>query len=225
MRILVLADIHGDFETLKKIVDDTKHEGIDLVICPGDFTDIFATPKEFDQIDMAELIIQKILSLKIPVFCVPGNHDPYEIIEVFNEFGTNLHNKKTVFKGMPFIGFGGAATPFNTKFEPSDEEIKESLEKNSSGLKPGKFILVVHNPPKNTKLDLTASGQHVGSEAVRNFIIEKKPVLSLSAHIHESRGEDKLGSSILFYPGAVFEGYYGIIEIEGKGIKTEIKKI
>jgi len=138
----------------------------------------------------------------------------------------NLHDKMKKVKGIPFIGWGGAPTPFNTIVEPSEEETAESLEKMHARLKAEPFVLVVHNPPKDTKLDVTFSKRHVGSAAIRKFIEEKQPILAISAHIHESRGVDKLGKTTLFYPGALFEGYYGVVEIGPRmEVKCETRKI
>ncbi len=223
LKILVIADVHGEFEKFSKLVDKIRSHEFDLVICPGDFTDMYNIPEGYSQLDIAELIIQKLLSLGKPVFCIPGNHEPYDIIELFDEYGTNLHEKTRAFMGTEFIGFGGAATPFNTKFEPTDEEIDAALTKSMKGVK-GKFILVVHNPPFETNLDKVEAGEHVGSKAVRQFIEKEKPLLAISAHIHEAGGVDKLGTTTLFYPGASYEGYYGLVEID-KEVKCEIKKI
>ena len=223
LRILVIADVHGEFEKFSKLVDSIRSHDFDLVICPGDFTDMYNIPEGFSQLDIAELIVQKLLSLGKPVFCIPGNHEPYEIVEVFDDYGVNLHEKTRELKGYEFVGFGGAATPFNTKFEPTDEEIDAALEKRVKDVK-GKFILVVHNPPLGTKLDKVETGEHVGSKAVRQFIEKEKPLLAISAHIHEAVGIDKLGSTTLFYPGTSYEGYYGLVEID-KEVKCEIKKL
>jgi Icc-related predicted phosphoesterase len=225
MKILVIADIHGDMDKLKKLVDETKLGDIDLVICPGDYTDMFETPKEFSQVDIANLLIQKLLSIKKPLLAVPGNHDPYEILEFLEDYGINLHGKKKTVLGTDFVGWGGAPTPFNTNFEPSEEETKEALDKLASQIKPGNFIMITHEPPKDTKLDAVGGGKHVGSPIIRKFIETARPVLVISAHIHESQGEDKIGSSILFYPGPLFDGYYGIVDIEGKNIKCEVRKL
>lgn len=222
LKILVLADIHGEFEQFSKVIDKTKKHDFDIVICPGDFTDIYNTPEGYSQIDIAELVLQKILSLGKPVFCIPGNHEPYDILEMFDEYGVNVHERVRKFKDIEFIGFGGAATPFNTKFEPTEEEIKNALEKKARSIK-GKFILVTHNPPFGTKLDTTETGEHVGSKVIREFIEKNKPLLAISAHIHEAGGIDKLGKTTLFYPGVAYDGYYGIINV-GKEIKCEIKK-
>ncbi len=57
-------------------------------------------------------------------------------------------------------------------------------------------IFITHSPPYNTYLDragldgIKVDGKqldvHVGSEAIRKFIEEKQPLLTLHGHIHES---------------------------------------
>ncbi|RLI97258.1 MAG: metallophosphoesterase [Candidatus Aenigmatarchaeota archaeon] len=223
MKILVVADIHGVLDSLSRLIT-TVGRDFDAIICPGDFTDMYSVPKEFSQIDIAELIVQKLLSLGKPVLCVPGNHDPYEIIDVFDDYDINLHANTKRVGGETFIGWGGAPTPFNTIFEPTDDETKETLD--SLGTKADKrFILVTHDPPKDTNLDKVESGDHVGSPVIRGFIEKKQPILAISAHIHESGGQDKIGDSTLFYPGALFSGKYGVVEIEGDNVKCEIKSL
>ncbi len=223
MKILIIADVHGDLKSLSKIIDNF-NEKIDLVICPGDFIDMFNIPEGFSGLEMGEIILQKLFSLNKKMFCVPGNHDPYDIIDLFEEYGVNIHHKRKTFREMTFIGFGGAETPFNTNFEPTEDEIEESLNRitrrNERGL-----ILITHNPPFNTKLDKLSTGEHVGSNAIREFIKKKKPILAISAHIHESIGKDKIGSTVLFYPGPVFNGYYGIVEIEKGMVRCQTKKV
>lgn len=222
LKILVVADIHGEFEKFSRMIDKLKRRDFDVVVCPGDFTDMYNIPEGFNQIDIAELIIQKLLSLGKPVLCIPGNHEPYEIIDLFEEYGVNTHGTVKKIKDYEFIGFGGAMTPFNTKFEPPEEEIKASLDAQAKKVK-GNFILLVHNPPFNTKMDKVETGEHVGSKVIREFIEKTKPILALSAHIHEAVGVDKIGRTTLFYPGVSYEGYYGIVEI-GNEVKCEIKK-
>ena len=221
MKVLVFGDVHGKIDALSDVIKNIKTKP-DLVICPGDFTDMFEKIEGFSQLDIADIIIQKISSFGCPVLCVPGNHDPYEILKMFDNYKTNIHGKRKDVGGLTFIGWGGALTPFNTYFEPSENETKNSLEKLVKGVGSG-FVLVVHNPPKNTKLDKTLSGTHVGSNVIRRFIEKYKPLLCVSAHIHEAGGIDKIGETTLFYPGPIYEGKYGIINIKGKNVKCEIK--
>lgn len=222
MRILVLADVHGEHKKLSALLEEAPKD-IDLVICPGDVTDMFNVPQHFSQTDIANLVIQKLLSLGKPLLCVPGNQDPYEILEMFDDYGINLHGKTKKEAGMAFGGWGGARTPFNTIFEPTEEETAEALERLGKELKPP-FVLVVHNPPKGTKLDLVSSGEHAGSQAIRDFILKSKPLLVISAHIHENRGTDTLGESTVFYPGPAYEGWYGVVEIKGSKVTCESRK-
>jgi len=114
LKILVVADMHGEFEKFSKLIDKMRVHDFDLVVCPGDFTDIFNVPEGYSQLDIAELMVQKLLYLGRPVFCLPGNHEPYDILDMFEEYDTNLHDKVKKFKDFEFLGFGGAATPLNT---------------------------------------------------------------------------------------------------------------
>lgn len=220
MKLLVVADVYGDFTTLGKIIEKARDLNPDVVICPGNITDMFAQASDFSQLDVADIIIQKLLSLGKPVLCVPGNHDPYDIIDVFEEYGVNLHGKHRVVNNHHFIGFGGAKTPFNTPFEPSEEEVKEHLERlpNTQPL-----IMVTHNPPKDTKLDVVKK-KHVGSLTIREEIQKKKPLVAIAAHILEGRGVDVLDSTTLFNPGPAFKGFFGMVNI-GKKVLCEKKSL
>lgn len=223
MKILIIADIHGETNKLKEVLDNVK-EQFDLILAPGDFTDMYSHPMEFSQMDIANLIIHKLVSLHKPMLCVPGNQDPYEILNILDEFDANLHEKIRSFSGLDFIGFGGAVTPFATKFEPPEEEVKAALERLVKDVKKD-FILLVHNPPKNTKLDKTSGGKHVGSQVIRDFILKHKPILTISAHIHESANIDKIGKTTLFYPGPVMDGKYGIVEIDNGKVRCRIEEV
>ena len=223
MRILVIADIHGKFEMLQKIMDAVEKEEFDVIVAPGDFTDMFDVPPNFTQLDIADIVIQKLLIPRKPLLCTPGNHDPYEILEVFEEYGVDLHGKRITKAGIDFVGWGGAATPFNTLFEPTEEETREVL----GGLakkEKGGWVLVTHAPPAGTKMDAISTKEHVGSETVRAIIAESKPLLAITAHIHENSGTDSIGETTVFYPGPAYNGFYGIASIVGNKVDCVIKK-
>jgi len=222
MKILVLADVHNKIENLSKIIDEVNEEEIDMVLCSGDFIDEYDVPQGFSITNIIDMFIQKIISLGKPTFCVPGNLDPSEIIDVFEDYDVNLQNKKKHVGGFDIIGWGGALTPFNTTFEPTEAETKKSLNQLSS-TSSSDLILLLHNPPKNTKLDLV-HGEHVGSSAEREFIEKAQPLLTITAHIHESMGTDKIGKTTIFYPGPVYDGCYGLVEIKGKSVVCVKKK-
>jgi Icc-related predicted phosphoesterase len=193
----------------------------DVMVCPGDFTDI--TSKGFSNIDVAKIIIEEMKSLKKTIVAVPGNMDG-DILDLLDREGVSVHGKGKIIGDVGFYGFGGAKTPFRTSFEPSEEEIKIGLEKAYNYVKSAKFkIQITHSPPARTSLDMVYTGAHVGSQAVRKFIEEKKPTAAVCAHIHEARGVDHIGDTKVINAGRFPEGSCGLITIEDG--KVEVKVI
>jgi Icc-related predicted phosphoesterase len=224
MRLLVITDIHSEFEQLSEVMAKVDFD-FDVIVCPGDFSDMGLHLGGFDQTDIAQLALEELLSYKKPVLVVPGNHDPKVIIDVFEEYGVNMHGKAKTIKDVGFVGWGGAKTPFNTLFEPEEEETYDAITKAWKQIENvEKKVLFTHNPAKNTHLDRIASGAHVGSQAIRSIIEEKKPDVAISAHIHEARGMDVIGKTKMIYPGVVGEGWVGVVDIE-KDVKMDIKNL
>ncbi len=67
-------------------------------------------------------------------------------------------------------------------------------------------IFVCHVPPFGTKLDIDSTGNHVGSKAVYEFILQRQPLLMLCGHIHESptfsnNYMDYIGKTLCVNPG------------------------
>jgi len=68
------------------------------------------------------------------------------------------------------------------------------------------WIFVCHAPPLETFLDVLTGHLHVGSQAVRDFLLRHQPALSLHGHIHESprlsgRYWQHLGRTVAVNPG------------------------
>ncbi len=67
-------------------------------------------------------------------------------------------------------------------------------------------IYIMHSPPFGTSLDMIAGGIHVGSRAIKAFIEEQQPLLTLHGHIHEApevsgKYFDRIGQTISVNPG------------------------
>jgi len=222
MDIIIFSDIHNDVENLLTYFDKIKELKFDVVVCPGDFTDI-NTPKGFTQEDIIKLIITELKGLKKPLLTVPGNVDTKNIINVLEKEGVSIHGKGRVIDGFGFYGYGGAKTPFETNIEPSEEELKIGLKSAWKDIENVKYkIQVTHNPPFGTRMDMVQSGAHVGSNVVREFIELYEPILAISAHIHEARGVDQLKKSFLINSGRFPEGYFGLVNIENGSVKGRV---
>ena len=222
MDIIIFSDIHNDVENLLTYFDKIKELKFDVVVCPGDFTDI-NTPKGFTQEDIVKLIVTELKGLKKPVITVPGNVDTKDIVNILEKEGVSIHGKGRVINDFGFYGYGGARTPFKTNIEPSEEELKIGLKNAWEYVKKTKHkIQVTHNPPFGTRVDMVQSGAHVGSKVVKEFIEVHEPILAVSAHIHEARGVDQFKKTFLINSGRFPEGYFGLVNIENGSIKGRV---
>ena len=93
-------------------------------------------------------------------------------------------------------------------FDPAHRAptIADALRALEPALEPRRCVLVSHSPPRDTRCDLTHSGRHVGSRALRAFVERRSPALVLSGHIHESARQsgawrDRIGGAELVNPG------------------------
>ena len=218
MTTLLISDIHGNGEKLEKILE---REDFDSVLCAGDISD--SNEYEDYERNLNEMldILEGGSGL---VKAVPGNMDPEETcVRALIDRKMNIHKKISGFGKFDVVGFGGGITPFGTPFEPSGEEIKSSVEILHDRMSSDSKIAVIHQPPKNTKLDI-ADGNHVGSEEVRQLIEEKDFDLVVTGHIHEARGTDKLGDTLLVNPGPVNQGYYALLNSENE-LDIEMKSL
>jgi len=220
MNILVVGDIHNDVENIMSYSDKISQLSFDAIVCPGDFTDVGL--RGFTPADIAKLVIAELKLFKRPIVAVPGNFDK-EVLPVLEKEGVSIHGKGKVVGQVGFYGYGGAKTPFNTPLEPSEEELRMGLEKGYDAVKNAKWkVQVTHMPPARTKMDMIYTGAHVGSEAIRKFIEEKKPAVAVSSHIHEGRGVDEILTTKLINAGRFPEGYCGIVSIDSQGVTAKI---
>jgi Icc-related predicted phosphoesterase len=217
--ILSISEIQGEFENLLKFFEFIReNENYDFVVFNGDLLSLE------DNEEIAEIIVEILKILEKPIITVPGNNDS-KAFEILKKETIYIHNNFKVFDSIAFFGYGGARTPIKTTFEPSEEEFRlalESLYKKIENVE--NKILVTHMPPKDTKLDITFTGEHVGSEAIREFILKYQPKIAICAHIIEAYGIDRLGNTYLLNPGRITEGNYAIINIK-KSVEIKIKNV
>jgi Icc-related predicted phosphoesterase len=111
-------------------------------------------------------------------------------------------------------------TPWNSPRELDEDALYERLKRLADQLEhPRRAIFNLHVPPYDSRLDqapdlkpdLTprySGGQPVmkpvGSRAVRQLIEEVQPLLALHGHIHESKGETRIGRTLALNTGSEY---------------------
>jgi Icc-related predicted phosphoesterase len=185
VRILALADIHGEDEVLDRLRVHAHNPRYDHIVICGDLTN--RGPVSYAE-DLLDIVEGKSL------FAVHGNMDPPEVAELLEERGVSVHGKKKKLGEWNIVGLGGSnKTPFGTPSEMTEDEIKAVIDK----AKLDKFSIFVSHPPPKGVLDTVGGDVHVGSEAVRKAIDEKKPIIAICGHIHEHEGQELVGETMV----------------------------
>ncbi|QKR00695.1 hypothetical protein GWK48_10115 [Metallosphaera tengchongensis] len=168
-------------------------------------------------------IAEEKLGKKIPLYVNLGNDDPEFLFQVMGETETMRRCEGNIIElgGSEMISLGYVnPTPWKTPRELTEEQIESTLVKEVEKLgNVERAIFNLHAPPYGTSLDNAPmlNGElkpvvkgmdvvltHVGSSAVRRVIHRYQPMLGLHGHIHESRGFDKVGRTVIINPGSEF---------------------
>jgi uncharacterized protein len=180
---------------------------------------------------------EKLEGTDIQCFVSPGNDDQFEVDEIVaSAKRVQLAEGRVVeVGGYQMVSTGWAnRTPWDTYREEDEEDLKKRLDKMTSQVTapPEKTIYNFHCPPYGTGLDdapeLTEDlrPKHggrsivpVGSTAVKEAIEEGQPALSLHGHIHEARGNTRIGRTLAINPGSSYEQGQllgAMIDLDGK---------
>jgi len=215
MRILCITDIHSNVRRFEKIL--AAEPPADLLIIGGDFTD-FGKPPEVDHIlNLAQAHTPQ-------VFAVAGNCDSAAIDQHLIERGVSLHTRGARINDIGFFGVSAMPTWRGTMYEFPEEDLDRFLAASYAQVEGSpRHIMVPHCPPRNSEVDRNASGVDVGSTATRKWMDKVKPLLVFCGHIHEARGQAKIGGTIVVNCGPARDGYYVVAEL-GNEVRVELKR-
>jgi len=213
---IAFGDIHGHVNRLSDIPELPGAAG---VIITGDLTNRGGVTE-------AARVVEAVSAINPRVMAQIGNMD-YEPVQVWlDESGRGIHARAVeLAPGLGLMGVGWSSpTPFGTPSEAPDGQLAEWLEEAYEKARKFKhLILVSHTPPHNTTADVVGPGTHVGSQAVRAFILRVKPELCITGHIHEARGTDMLGGTLVINPGDLASGGYVLIRFDGGKVTGELR--
>ncbi len=215
MKLLAFTDIHGSYDRVEQILVHEKT--FSAVIIGGDVT-TNGTPAE------AEHAVKQFQKKGAPVFVVAGNMDPPVLEETFTTMGVNINARGVFLDEVGLFGVSASpATPMKTPNEISEEEIALRAHTGWKDVQAARVrIFVPHTPPHNTSVDLIKPGSHVGSTAIRKFIEQCQPDVTVCGHIHEARGLDSIGKTRIVNCGPAGRGNYAVLTI-GQEITVELR--
>jgi uncharacterized protein len=168
-----------------------------------------------------EIAEEKLAGSEIPCVSLPGNDDDWAIDTALAS-STRVRNCDGVlldFADVQILGFGASNhTPWDSPRELGEDEIGERLRAVAATVDPDRPLIAnIHVPPYDSGLDeapmlddklrsirrggsaLTAP---VGSTAVREWVEQAQPWLSLHGHVHECRRATRLGETLAINPGS-----------------------
>ena len=140
------------------------------------------------------------------------------------------------FCGLNILGYGLSNSPEKVSRKDFSEKdylkLKRAYEKIINRLRDvykkrdRRFptIFLTHNIPYNPRLDIGMQKgsytykKHLGSTIARDFCAKYQPLVCIGGHMHEGKGKDKIGKTVVINPGFGRDAQV-LIEIEGKKIK------
>jgi Icc-related predicted phosphoesterase len=172
-------------------------------------------------IDMAE---DRLGGTGIEVIFAPGNDDPMFVDDLLTGSDVVVNPEGRVVElpgGFPMISVGYSnRTPWDSPRELDEDDLRKVIDEEVAKLAdPSRAIFNLHVPPKDTPIDqameldaefrpVVKGGAPViagvGSSAVRDAIATYQPMMSLHGHIHESRGEARIGKTVALNPGSEY---------------------
>jgi Icc-related predicted phosphoesterase len=170
-------------------------------------------------------------------FVCPGNDDQFDIDDVI---AGAKHVELAEGRVVEIDGFQMASTgwsnvtPWKTYREADEPQLGERIEAVVSQVTapPERTVFSFHCPPFGSGLDdapeltedmrLKYAGHApvpCGSKAVREAIERHQPALSLHGHIHEARGNARIGNTLCINPGSAYEQgdlLGAVVDLDGK---------
>lgn len=214
---VALGDIHEQLHFFDAIAGVEEAEA---VLLSGDLTNIGSRA-------LAESLLAHIETRAMRIFAQIGNMDTPAVEEVLTERGYNVHARTVdLGQGVCLAAVGcSTPTPFGTPSEYSEETIRawahDVLTRSRDW---ERVIFMVHTPPLGTAVDRLASGVSVGSPGIRDLILEFQPDIVVTGHIHEARGQDCLGRSVVLNPGSFADGGFVRVTDRAAGLVATLER-
>jgi Icc-related predicted phosphoesterase len=219
---------------------------------PGELRDYEADPGRADRFFHEQMLAtvdrwmaladERLAGTGIKAYVCPGNDDQFDIDPVIERARSiELAEGRVIeIDGFQMASTGWSnVTPWKTYREEDEPELGTRIEKvvGQVTAPPERTIFSFHCPPYGSGLDdapeltedmrLKHAGHApvpCGSKAVRDAIERHQPALSLHGHIHEARGNARIGRTLCINPGSAYEQGDLLGAVIDLGGKKKVKK-
>ena len=174
--------------------------------------------------EWADFAGMKLQGSGVGLITAPGNDDFFEIDDVLHASPHIQYHEMEVTEikgGYQMLHCGGSnKTPWNTEREYTEEEYEQRFAELVPRVRDmTRCVFNVHVPPHGTAIDKCSKLDenlqvvfemgnpvqiHAGSTALTETLSREQPLLSLHGHIHEGRGNIKIGKTVCVNPGSVY---------------------
>ena len=189
MRVLAVADIHGNHAVYRWLASLVVPTSAELVLLAGD---LFGFYDGFDSIEEAQRaeardIHALLATLGVPVFYIMGNDDWMDLGEA-GPTVVPLNMRRVEHGSFNFVGYQHTLPFMGGPFEKTEEEIAADLDQIIE-LIDERTVLLTHGPAEGI-LDLGIADRHAGSASLARAIEAKQPRAHIHGHIHRCFGRE-----------------------------------
>jgi Icc-related predicted phosphoesterase len=191
---------------------------------PNAVTELFGTLMNRTLNNWLEMAEDRLAGTGIQCYFAPGNDDPIFVDDILRSSATVINPEEgqvDLGDGYTMVSVGYSnKTPWDSPRELPEDELAAYISKQANAVgSTDRVIFNFHVPPRETPIDQAAlldaefrpimkGGMPViagvGSSAVREALENYQPMLSLHGHIHESRGEARIGRTLAINPGSEY---------------------
>jgi hypothetical protein len=210
MRLYAVADIHARPEHLEQISSNIEIHHPDALVVAGDI---------FNYLNPGP-VLEVLNGMGVPVLAVRGNSDPVYTARSFAAYpNIRLLNAGRIrVDGISFAGLSGTIpVPFRSRIAFLEKHLMEKI-------KPvidRETVLIAHPPPYGT-LDRVGRKFHAGSALVRDLVVHTCPRMLICGHIHEDKGMEMLGETLVVNCCLPHGGRGALVELKD-GIMPSVK--
>jgi Icc-related predicted phosphoesterase len=215
MQLVCITDLHGRMESLQRILADAGKP--DAVLLGGDITS-FGSPADAERMVVA---VQR----EVPtVLAVAGNCDSAAIDHRLRDLGVALHGRAFVRGDVGIHGLSAIPPWKRGMYQLTEEEIESALQRGYADMEGARqHVVLAHVPPRGTNADRTFFRICAGSAALRAFVDRTQPALVFCGHIHEARGVETAGKTVVVNCGFGGQGDYAVAQVTDDGVQVSLR--